>query len=60
VIGNKVSPVKGMNVRDALQVRFPGVFIVEVVGSKDKNIVPITVVVPVCLQCPQGTVRKEP
>jgi RHS repeat-associated protein len=58
VIGG-TSPIRGMNVRDALNVLFPGQVHVEVVGSPDLGTnVSISLNVPEALACPTGTAQR--
>jgi len=54
VIGSIAIP----RVREFLRRRYPGVFIVEVVGSQDLGVVGITLKVPEALPCPTGTARR--
>jgi len=54
VIGGK-SPIAGLNVRDALQSKNPGLFIIELYGRPDQNIADVSVSVPAPLTCPTGT-----
>jgi RHS repeat-associated protein len=59
VIGGK-SPIKGMNVRDALQVLYPNTFIVELPSiASDAGVQDIVLSLPLGLPCPKGTVEVE-
>jgi hypothetical protein len=54
VIGG--APINGMNVRDYLQMRYPGKLILEMPGlNVDLGIQPVRLLVPVDVPCPTGT-----
>lgn len=55
VVGGR-SPIKGMNVRDALQKLYPGKLIIELPGApRDYGTIRIRLACPVTRACPAGT-----
>ena len=54
IIGG-ASPIPGVNVRDALQILYPGVLIIELPTGRDLGIIEIALIVPRLVPCPTGT-----
>ena len=58
VIGGK-SPIPGMNVRDALELLNPNLFIIELPTGSDEGIADVELTIPIGRPCPTGTIEQQ-